>query len=145
MPVHAHGFANTKPDLPSDPTRISWATRAATATAHRTCAPARIPSPKARTLGAVVCAHRQLTERQARAQFTDRTAIAQSPHIHLGNVGLICARTTPSTRDQIAADLKQEEQRLEQHLRRLAAPMLMISNGEDTVTQLRKLLGVPMR
>ena len=36
------------------------------------------------------------------------------------------------------------ETKLEKHLRRLATPMLMISNGEDTVSQLRRLFGVPV-
>ena len=53
--------------------------------------------------------------------------------------------TDKTTREHIAADFKQEEQQLEHYLRRLTAPMLMISNGEDTVTQLRRQLGVPMR
>ena len=46
-------------------------------------------------------------------------------------------------REQLTQDYLAEQQRLEQHLRRLAAPMLMISNGEPTVAQLRRLFGVP--
>jgi len=53
--------------------------------------------------------------------------------------------TNKAIRDPIATDFKHEQERLEHHLRRLSAPMLMISNGEDTVTQLRRQLGVPMR
>ncbi len=46
-------------------------------------------------------------------------------------------------REQLTNDYHNEQQRLEQHFRRLAAPMLMISNGEPTVAQLRRLFGVP--
>lgn len=52
--------------------------------------------------------------------------------------------TDKATRDHLKSDFDQEQQQLEQHLRRLAAPMLMVSNGEDTVTQLRRLFGVPV-
>lgn len=51
--------------------------------------------------------------------------------------------TDKSTRNHLSQDYSREQQRLEQHLRRLAAPMLMISNAEPTVPQLRRLLGVP--
>jgi uncharacterized protein (DUF58 family) len=53
--------------------------------------------------------------------------------------------TDKPTRTHLEADFKNEQRRLEKHLRRLAAPMLMISNGEDTVQQIRKYFGVPMR
>ena len=46
-------------------------------------------------------------------------------------------------RELLTKDYRAEQQRLEQHMRRLAAPMLMISNGESTVAQLRRLFGVP--
>ena len=51
--------------------------------------------------------------------------------------------TDKSTRTHLQSDFEKEQHRLEHYLRRLAAPMLMISNGEDTVTQIRRLLGVP--
>lgn len=47
-------------------------------------------------------------------------------------------------RQALSDDFNQEQQRLEHYLRRLAAPMLMISNGEDSVAQIRRLLGVPV-
>lgn len=53
--------------------------------------------------------------------------------------------TNKKTRSHLSADFKKEQHDLEKYLRRLAAPMLMISNGEDTVTQLRRLFGVPIK
>lgn len=53
--------------------------------------------------------------------------------------------TDKATREHLKSDFDQEQHKLEKHLRRLTAPMLMISNGEDTVTQLRRQLGVPIR
>lgn len=50
----------------------------------------------------------------------------------------------PEIRQRLLDDYRQEQQSLEQHLRRLSAPMLMIHNGEPTVDQLRRLFGVPV-
>lgn len=47
------------------------------------------------------------------------------------------------TRSHLRADYAREQKALEGYLRRLAAPMLMISNGEPTVDQFRRLFGVP--
>lgn len=49
-----------------------------------------------------------------------------------------------STRQHLSEDYSREQDQLEQRLRRLAAPMLMINNGDDTVAQLRRLFGVPV-
>ena len=47
------------------------------------------------------------------------------------------------THSHLKADYEREQKQLEGYLRRLAAPMLMISNGESTVAQIRRLFGVP--
>lgn len=51
--------------------------------------------------------------------------------------------TDRKTRAQVTEDYAREQNELEGYLRRLAAPMLMISNEEPTVSQLRRLFGVP--
>lgn len=53
--------------------------------------------------------------------------------------------TNQTIRNQLRADFENEQLQLEQHLRRLAAPMLMISNGENTTAQIRKHFGLPAR
>ena len=53
--------------------------------------------------------------------------------------------TNKKIRSHLRSNFEQEQHKLEQYLRRLAAPMLMISNGEETVTQIRKYFGVPTR
>ena len=51
----------------------------------------------------------------------------------------------PSVAETIANDYRDEREKLNRHLRRLSAPMLMISNEGDVVAQVRRLLGVPGR
>lgn len=51
----------------------------------------------------------------------------------------------PSVGETIAADYRDERDGLNRYLRRLSAPMLMISNQGDVVAQVRRLLGVPGR
>ena len=81
-----------------------------------------------------------MTHDQARLDaFSDSLNVSNGTHQTEVNF------TEKTTRDHLKADFDQEQQKLEKHLRRLAAPMLMISNGEDTVTQLRRLFGVPIR
>ncbi|ADE55210.1 DUF58 domain-containing protein [Coraliomargarita akajimensis] len=46
-------------------------------------------------------------------------------------------------RSALIEDYSGEQVRLQQYLRRLAAPMLMINNGADTLTQIRQYFGVP--
>ncbi len=46
-------------------------------------------------------------------------------------------------RRRLAADFEEEATRAEKYLRRLSAPMLRINTAEDSVTQIRRLLGVP--
>jgi len=48
-------------------------------------------------------------------------------------------------RDKIADDYGDEQERITHFLRKLAAPLLMISNEGDVVDQVRHLLGVPDR
>ena len=48
-------------------------------------------------------------------------------------------------RDKIADDYGDEQERIAHFLRKLAAPLLMISNEGDVVDQVRHLLGVPDR
>ena len=45
----------------------------------------------------------------------------------------------------MADDLRREQEEMAHFLRRLSAPLLMISNQGDTVQQVRRLLGVPGR
>jgi uncharacterized protein (DUF58 family) len=46
-------------------------------------------------------------------------------------------------RDRLVADYHDEQQRITHFLRRLSAPLLMVSNEGDVVEQVRRLLGVP--
>jgi uncharacterized protein (DUF58 family) len=48
-------------------------------------------------------------------------------------------------RETIAADYREEQERIARFLRRLSAPLLLISNEGDVVDQVRRLLGVPSR
>ena len=47
--------------------------------------------------------------------------------------------------DAIAEDYRNDQEQLAHYLRRLSAPLLMISNQGDPVDQVRRLLGVPGR
>jgi uncharacterized protein (DUF58 family) len=51
----------------------------------------------------------------------------------------------PSVRNKVAADYRDEQEQMAHDLRRLSAPLLMISNQGDVVDQVRRLLGVPGR
>ena len=53
--------------------------------------------------------------------------------------------TDPSVSRKMAEDFRTEQENLTRSLRRLSAPLLMISNEEDVVAQVRRLLGVPGR
>jgi hypothetical protein len=46
-------------------------------------------------------------------------------------------------RDRLVNDYRDEQHRITHLLRRLSAPLLMISNEGDLVEQVRRLLGVP--
>jgi hypothetical protein len=45
----------------------------------------------------------------------------------------------------VAADYRSEQEEIARYLRRLSAPLLMVSNQGDVVAQVRRLLGVPGR
>ena len=49
----------------------------------------------------------------------------------------------PSVSRKIETDFRTEQEDLTHFLRRLSAPLLMISNHGDVVSQVRRLLGVP--
>ena len=51
----------------------------------------------------------------------------------------------PKVSKAVAADYREEQEQLTHFLRRLSAPLLMISNQGDVVAQVRRLLGVPGR
>jgi hypothetical protein len=51
----------------------------------------------------------------------------------------------PAVGAAIADDYRDEREGLNRYLRRLSAPMLMISNQGDVADQVRRLLGVPGR
>ena len=51
----------------------------------------------------------------------------------------------PRVRETIVHDYREEQRRITQLLRKLSAPLLMISNEGDVVDQVRRLLGVPAR
>jgi hypothetical protein len=51
----------------------------------------------------------------------------------------------PSVRQKMEIDFRTELEDLTHFLRRLSAPLLMISNQGDVVQQVRRLLGVPGR
>ncbi len=50
-----------------------------------------------------------------------------------------------SVNEKVVADYRDEQQRLAHFLRRLSAPLIMISNQGDVVAQVRRHLGVPGR
>jgi uncharacterized protein (DUF58 family) len=50
----------------------------------------------------------------------------------------------PRVREAIAKDYRDDQQRITHFLRKLSAPLLMISNEGDVVDQVRRLLGVPI-
>jgi hypothetical protein len=51
----------------------------------------------------------------------------------------------PKVRETVASDYRDEQEEMTHFLRRLSAPLLMISNQGDVVDQVRRLLGVPGR
>jgi hypothetical protein len=51
----------------------------------------------------------------------------------------------PKVSGAIADDYHNEQEEMTHFLRRLSAPLLMISNQGDVVQQVRRLLGVPGR
>jgi uncharacterized protein (DUF58 family) len=53
--------------------------------------------------------------------------------------------SNPKVRDAVVADYRTEQEEMTHFLRRLSAPLLMISNQGDVVDQVRRLLGVPGR
>jgi len=53
--------------------------------------------------------------------------------------------TDPSVTKKLTDDFHAEQEALTRNLRRLSAPLLMISNEGDVVDQVRRLLGVPGR
>ena len=53
--------------------------------------------------------------------------------------------TDPRSTKTMADDFRTEQEELTHFLRRLSAPLLMISNQGDVVDQVRRLLGVPGR
>jgi len=53
--------------------------------------------------------------------------------------------TDPAVSKKMADDFRTEQEELTRNLRRLSAPLLMISNEGDVVGQVRRLLGVPGR
>ena len=48
-------------------------------------------------------------------------------------------------KDKVTADFRNEQEEMTRLLRRLSAPLLMISNEGDVVDQVRRLLGLPGR
>ncbi len=53
--------------------------------------------------------------------------------------------TGKRVREKLADDYRKEQEHIAHFLRRLSAPLLMVSNQGDVVEQVRSLLGVPRR
>ncbi|MGB0344152.1 MAG: DUF58 domain-containing protein [Coraliomargarita sp.] len=70
-------------------------------------------------------------------------AFNQSVQISDGNQQTEIDFAAHSVRQRLKADFEEETKRIQDHLRRISAPMLTISNAEDTVAQIRRHLGVP--
>ncbi|MEN8190680.1 MAG: DUF58 domain-containing protein [Thermodesulfobacteriota bacterium] len=49
------------------------------------------------------------------------------------------------TREKLVTDFRAEQEKITYFLRKLSAPLLMVSNSGDVSDQVRKLLGVPVR
>ncbi len=62
-----------------------------------------------------------------------------------GSLQMDLDMTDPSVTKKMADDFRAEQEDMTHFLRRLSAPLLMISNQGDIVQQVRKLLGVPGR
>ena len=62
-----------------------------------------------------------------------------------GNLQMPLNLADPYVRETIANDYREEQQRIAHFLRRLSAPLLLVSNEGDVVEQVRRLLGVPAR
>lgn len=50
-----------------------------------------------------------------------------------------------NVREKLAEDYRLEQERITRFLKKLSAPLLLVSNEGDVVSQVRKLLGVPAR
>jgi len=62
-----------------------------------------------------------------------------------GNLQMDLDLSDRKVSDAIAEDYRSDQEQMKHYLRRLSAPLLMISNQGDVVDQVRRLLGVPGR
>lgn len=60
-----------------------------------------------------------------------------------GSLQMPLALADPKVREILANDYREEQERITHFLRKLSAPLLMISNEGDVVEQVRHLLGMP--
>ncbi|MGD1984043.1 MAG: DUF58 domain-containing protein [Chromatiaceae bacterium] len=71
--------------------------------------------------------------------------VAHSINVSDGERQMPLNLANPKVRALIATDYREEQLRIARHLRRLSAPLLLVSTEGDTVDQVRRLLGVPAR
>ena len=81
----------------------------------------------------------------ARGRDGDFDQSATNIHVSDGTLQMPLDLANRKIREKIADDYRDEQQRITQFLRKLSAPLLMISNEGDVVDQVRRLLGVPAR
>jgi hypothetical protein len=62
-----------------------------------------------------------------------------------GALQMLLDLANPKVREAIAKDYREEQERITHFLRKLSAPLFLISNEGDVVDQVRRLLGVPAR
>lgn len=62
-----------------------------------------------------------------------------------GEMQMLINLADPKIREAVANDYREEQLRIAGHLRRLSAPLFLVSNEGDVVDQVRRLLGVPVR
>ncbi len=71
--------------------------------------------------------------------------VGRSINVSDGELQMPLNLANMKVREAIAADYRDEQLRIARHLRRLSAPLFLVSNEGDVVDQVRRLLGVPTR
>jgi len=71
--------------------------------------------------------------------------VAQSISVSDGTLQMPLDLANKRVREAITRDYREEQDRITRFLRKLSAPLLLVSNEGDVVEQVRRLLGVPAR
>lgn len=71
--------------------------------------------------------------------------VARSISVSDGTLQMPLDLANKRVREAITKDYREEQERITRFLRKLSAPLLLVSNEGDVVEQVRRLLGVPAR